>query len=527
MPWNESDVSTIAAENYPNGKNLVAAMNSLAATFPDVATRFDIALEGLDHVIPGLRVGRTRSAEAPAMLVVGNLHPAEVLGSVAAVEFARALAEHMTTAEHMTAAGSATAIPFDDFSVLVLPRVAMLTADEFLRGPFVPRGVDDVESQAIGSWIIGDHDGNGRILDIRFPDPDGRWRPSALDDALLMPRRPGDRGVFYEVKPEGWWGSPGTPPVDVNRDFPADWRPHPWAGSEPCTASETRALIEFVRSRPEIAMALDLHTHAGCGILPSGISTGPFYDAIHELVRRVFDYPMDEVDTGGSFIHWLWEERGIPAVSIEMYGPHYLADVLSRREVWRLDTALDESSMARFLHWLRKACPGAVHPWRPARDTWPSLPDVEVGGIDRRFTIINPPPGPLLDCEVSRFIRFGFEFLDLRPRFRIEVETAAAHDEKDNGYTLHVRPAAGLSLAQFPALGEASLQVHYNDRSISTLLPPLPAAFDFKAPNWFNVAGSAFHPPPIKQLPFRIPQLAGPSVATVQTPACRLAEITL
>ena len=61
--------------------------------------------------------------------------------------------------------------------------------------------------------------------------------------------------------------------TDLNRNFPWSWAPEHLqhgAGSHPLSEPESRAVVEFVCTRPNIFAWLNLHTHGGVFIRPLG-----------------------------------------------------------------------------------------------------------------------------------------------------------------------------------------------------------------------------------------------------------------
>src|SRR5690606_20183502 len=51
-----------------------------------------------------------------------------------------------------------------------------------------------------GGIVISDIDGDGRILSIRIPDPNGPWKISDQDSRLLVRREPVESGgVYYRL----------------------------------------------------------------------------------------------------------------------------------------------------------------------------------------------------------------------------------------------------------------------------------------------------------------------------------------
>ena len=80
-----------------------------------------------------------------------------------------------------------------------------------------------------------DIDGDGRILQMRLPDPNGDWKISSLDPRLMEKRKPYEQGgeyyrVLTEGRIEGYDGAliklaRDYQGLDFNRNFPFEWLP--------------------------------------------------------------------------------------------------------------------------------------------------------------------------------------------------------------------------------------------------------------------------------------------------------------
>jgi murein tripeptide amidase MpaA len=74
--------------------------------------------------------------------------------------------------------------------------------------------------------IEEDVDGDGRLLSMRFVDPNGTWKVASEDPRLMVPRDPfdaADEGPFYRVLPEGRLQNWDGVTIKVARPRCGDW----------------------------------------------------------------------------------------------------------------------------------------------------------------------------------------------------------------------------------------------------------------------------------------------------------------
>ena len=156
-------------------------------------------------------------------------------------------------------------------------------------------------------------DGDGRMLTMRLPDPDGAWRPHPDEPRLLVRRRPDEGGGdgCFRVLAEGTVvdhdgftvATPGPPEgLDLNRNFPAGWGtevagPGDYPGSEP----EVRALMAALVERPNVCGYNAFHTSGGVLLRPSS-------------TRADKDLPPVDV--------WTWKQLGRRGTELTTYPVH-------------------------------------------------------------------------------------------------------------------------------------------------------------------------------------------------------------
>jgi hypothetical protein len=286
-------------------------------------------------------------------------------------------------------------------------------------------GVMDYDPAKLPRWATSrgtdgpsDITGDGHILQMRVPDPDGGWRISQQDPRIMVHRRPGDSGPFFRLLREGvddnGDGEVNSDPpftrFSSNRNYPGRWSDEVGIrrgdGDYPTQEPETRAVVEFVHAHPNIAGMESLHHHGGVILRPfANLEDDRFppidlayYDAIAQRGREITNYGYVSILDGftatresaryGAQVDWGYVSLGILAFTTEQW--RYAGNV-GPTGAWRDPTP--EENMARND---REFGGGHFRDWVPFDH--PQLGEVEIGGWIEP-SIVNPPPH-LLEAEV-------------------------------------------------------------------------------------------------------------------------------
>ena len=177
-----------------------------------------------------------------------------------------------------------------------------------------------------------------------------RGRPEWIpDDATLFILR--SLNPDGEARAQGIHGRTNENGVDLNRNFPAQWKLE-WpidgcwrylpvtGGPYPASEPETLALMQFLIDEDIFAL-INYHS-AALGIFPGGQPPDAASISLAEAVAAVSDYPYPPVDTGclftGQLIDWA-SMQGIAAIDIELAN-HRDSDLKVNLEILHV-----------FLHW--------------------------------------------------------------------------------------------------------------------------------------------------------------------------------
>ena len=447
-------ISTMEADfrnSYLSYDEITSTLKHWAASYPEFAHLQSLGKtdEGRDLWL--LTIGPGPDKIRPAVWIDGNMHAAELCGSSVALAIAAdVLRLHVDGAAPQGLATAVCAV-LREILVYVMPRVSPDGAELMLNEcRFVRSNTRDERPDGSRSfWCNRDLDGDGRALAMRVEDATGEYVEAAEIKNLMLPRSIDDKGPFYKIYPEGiidnYDGktipSPSylsDSPTDLNRNFPWNWAPEHdqiGAGSFPGSEPESRAMIEFTSAHPNIFAWLNLHTFGGVGIRPLG----------HEP-----DSKMDQEDLAifRQIEHWLEEQTGYPMVSgfeeftyepdkpihgdLTDYAYHQRGCIAYVIELWDLFaklgferkkpfvksyTDLQREDIIAIAEWDRDHnASRTVVEWR--RFDHPQLGEVEIGGIDGRVGMWNPPYESLAeicDQQSAAFLRVAA----MAPRIRI------------------------------------------------------------------------------------------------------------
>ncbi len=383
--------------------------------------------------------------EKPAYYIDANIHAAEVTASSVAL----ATIHHLLTRYHDDPEARRL---LDETAVYVIPRIAVDGSEQFLtssaavRSTLAPFPVDPLDGAFDGLEQI-DLDGDGLIGQMRLKDPAGPWKISTRDPRIMLKRGPHEYGgEYYFVYPEGlvrdWDGgkitlAPSPAGLDFNRNFPADWQPS-WSqtgsGPYPLSEPETRAVAAFLLAHRNIHGAQLHHTAAGLILRASARYADELipaldlraYKAIGALGEAATGYRCESpfhsnpyqpgVPSFGVESDWLYDHLGVMSFMTELWGLAHHAGIASTNYLQLEEERTDEDDL-KILRLLDECAGGrGFNRWHPFQH--PQLGLVELGGLEVKFGLMNPP-GPLLPDVLARAVPFALAAMGTAPRLRL------------------------------------------------------------------------------------------------------------
>ena len=439
---------------YLKHQDIEAQLRAWEAAFPSLVRVSTLGATPEGRPLLAATIGPEPDRVRPSVLVDANMHASELAGSSVALGIAEdVLRLHLSGDEAPHGLSAPVAARLRDVLLHVIPRVspdgaeAVLTEGRYVRS--APR--DGRPQRAHARWIAGDVDGDGLALVMRKEDPGGEFIESPDFAGLLIPRGIDDAPPYYRVYPEGriehFDGHNVPTPgflsdnaVDFNRNFPWFWAPEPeqaGAGAFPGSEPETRAVIEFVTARPEIFAWLNLHTFGGVFIRPLGNAADAKMDAgDRELWRLIGSwsteltgYPMvsgyeeflyePDKPLRGDLTDYGYHQRGAIAYVCELWDLFAQLGIPRKKPFVDHYSTLTRDDLLRLARWDEAHNASRIfRPWRAFEH--PQLGAVEVGGVDPRVGIWNPPYdhlGGVCAKQSAAFLRVAA----LAPALRIEV----------------------------------------------------------------------------------------------------------
>ena len=404
-------------QDYANAAPHLVRLSSLGKSF-----------EGRDIWLLTLtNTGTGADTDKPAFWVDGNIHAAELTASTACLYWLHQLLTSYDTdaqVKHL----------LDTRAVYMVPRLNPDGAELALADK--PRHVRSgtrhypYDEAPVDGLTVEDIDGDGRVLQMRVPDPHGTFKKHEGDPRLMVPREPGEfGGAYYRLIPEGLLANydgltitanPDREGLDFNRNFPAYWRQEfeqVGAGPYPTSEPEVRAMVHFITHHPNIGAAVSFHTHSGVILRPMGMQSDDdmtpedlwVYKRLSDVGAKLTGYPAisiwhdfkyhpKQVITGTQ--DWIYEHMGALFWTVEIWAPNKEAGITDYKWIdWYREHPVEDD--LKLLKWSDEQCGGQAYvDWRPFRH--PQLGMVELGGWDKMNFWRNPPPA-LREREAARF----------------------------------------------------------------------------------------------------------------------------
>jgi murein tripeptide amidase MpaA len=385
--------------------------------------------------------------EKPAIWIDANIHATEITGTTSAIYIAYHLLNGYGTDEQVTH-------QLDQSVYYIVPRInpdgaewAMAPIPRYVRSGVRPYPWEEKDEGLFTQDINGD----GKILQMRFQDPNGDWKISSLDERLMEKRAPNENGgTYYRLLPEGLLEdfdgyvikmARPMEGLDFNRNFPFDWRTEGeqyGAGPYPTSEPETRSLVDFVVKHPNINLAITFHTFSRVILRPYSTKSDDdmntddlwVFKKIGELGTKItgyrclstfhdFKYHPKEVTTG-AFDNWMYDHLGVFTYTIELWDLPTEAGIKDRKliEWWREHPHEEDMQILKWID--EHGASDAYIEWQ--QFDHPQLGKIEMGGWNNMYTWRNPPLD-FAESEIKKHYPFILSLGDLLPHLSIHSLT--------------------------------------------------------------------------------------------------------
>ena len=434
--------------HYFTNDDVESVLNGWAEEHPHLVRVNELGRSHENREIPLLTLTNRKTGtdkEKPAIWIDSNIHATEVAGTTVALHIAHTL---------LSGYGSDTRCTrlLDNVAFYIVPRLnpdgaALALADNprYLRSGTRPYPFSD----PVAGLHEEDIDGDGRILQMRIPDPNGDWKISSLDDRLMQKRGPDEHGDgFYRLLPEGRLEdfdgvkiklAEPLQGLDFNRNFPFEWQPESTqsgAGPFPASEEEIRAAVSFISQHNNISVAITYHTQSGVILRPfstrpdEAMETGDLwvFELMGERGKELTGYPCLSVYHGfryhpkevttGAFDDWVYDHLGMFSFTIELWDLPGRAGIKDRDFIDWMRKHPHEDDL-KILRWLEENGDGPpLVDWYPFEH--PQLGRVEIGGYNRMYTWGNPPRS-IVGQEAEMNTTFALSLADMLPRLTLHT----------------------------------------------------------------------------------------------------------
>lgn len=429
-------------------------------------TSMERTLEGRDIWL--LEVTDTKTGffeNKPGYCITANVHAGEVTGSMVVMGVLDYLFTNLDSPE--------VQFILKNFTLYFIPRISPDGSEYYLTTAGMCRSLDQMfpYEGLLPGLHEEDVDGDGKICMMRVKSPCGAWKASEIDDRCMVRRRPDDvEGTFYNIYREGYiYNDKGEritqkdgettiiSPVlnkygaDFNRCFPIGWKPEAkqkGAGQYPLQNIETRNIAEFMRNHLNLVSLITFHTMGGVYIYPPA--------SMHSK-----DAPAEDMNRYKKIAIMATETTGFPSTNIcDGYIGSGMASTINGSlsdfallglgimsmecECWDIDARVGstlsfppkpiektdvftETRALNVCKWLDENT-GGVGYRRWEKFDHPQLGEVELGGLDFKYVIQNPPTKFLFE-EVEKHVRFMLKAFKTLPRLIFENVSAEKIDE--------------------------------------------------------------------------------------------------
>lgn len=416
---------------YWNYQEMWDELKDLKQQYPDLMDVQIIGKSRTGRDMPGVSLTNRETGKPEskaAVFVDANIHAGEVAGNAVAMYWIRWCLENYGHEVEATEL-------LDSHTVYVVPRISLDGAELYLTTPARFRSSPHMYpySEPPEGFIPEDVNGDGHILQMRVPAEDGAFAVDELDARVMRPRGPGEsKGQFYHVFTEGRIdrrSQTGVLPawtraqearrnsMDYNRNFPIRWAGEtgqPGAGPYPLSEPELRSLADFIHAHPNISAYVALHTTGG--VILRQPSTGDdtvlsetdrhLFTRVAEMGAQVSGYHTgsnyqifasghEKVLMPGAADDWMYDHFGVLSFTLEIwdlekragargYGEHGMKGMLE------LSPAQITEDLRKVYAWVEQEV-GEQGLLNWTSFDHPDFGEVEIGGIEPKFVLQNPP----------------------------------------------------------------------------------------------------------------------------------------
>jgi hypothetical protein len=352
-------VVEIAFNRYYTYEELGAHLQAIARAYPEIVTLEQIGYSGLGKPLYVATVNNPKTGpdtSKPGMWIDGNVHGNEVQAAEAVLYSLWYLTKAYGRNEDLTELVDNSAFYFVVSQNPDGRDFWFEEANDPSSSRTNQRPVDSDRDGLVDEDPDDDLDGDGSITMMWIEDPDGRWKRDEKDPRVFSRIGEDETGGWTLLGQEGLdndgdgrTNEDGPGGDDMNRNWPTDWKPdyvQGGAGEFPLSNPETRAIADYILTKPNIMAGQSYHNTGGMILRGPGASylesaypreDLAVYDEIGRTGEDILPYYTymiiykDLYTVHGGFVNWLAEGLGAFSFTNEMWsaGKYFQRDIES------------------------------------------------------------------------------------------------------------------------------------------------------------------------------------------------------
>lgn len=321
-------------------QEVVDYLNAVRAYYPMLTELHTIGKSYLGKDLLVLEITNKETGEGatkPGYFIDGSLHSGEVFGGEVCLHTILTLLSGYADDPRVTEL-------LDTRVFYIMPKLNPDGSEYAITTPggmrSVVRPFDDDGDGVEDEDPPEDLNGDGYITRMRVRDENGSSRTSPEDPRLMERRQVGTdpnewNGEFriysegIDNDGDGKFNEDGIGGIDINRNFPEQWQPAPVSfnpGPYPLSEVESRAVADFLLSRPNLTGLVNYHMSGNVAVYPpSNLRTDPITG---EVVRQ----PPEDVAT-----YRMLGEKAIEFIDnaeIQVFKIHGASPATSHGSIW-------------------------------------------------------------------------------------------------------------------------------------------------------------------------------------------------
>ena len=456
---------SLSFDKYHSADVIYDWLERWAEKYPELVDLYEVgeSYEGrqiLQITITNKKTGK--DTDKPAAFFEGGRHSGEVTGSECVLWLAKYLLENCGTDPEVTRLLDIKAIYLKPINNPDGHNLYMHTAQS---NRSTVRPEDNDGDGLMDEDPPDDLDGNGIILTMRWKDEKkGTFITDPKDSTgRIMKRVPAGKGIYLTSSEgidndnDGRVNEDGIGGLDLHRNYPENWRPETeatgrgntqgGAGEFPLSETETRAVVTFLLSHPNVYVVNSMDTSVPMHLRPP--STSPSAERMYPEDLKWYK-KFDDIGkkiTGYSKAGDVYDDYG-QGNPLFGHGPDfgywYFGAIWYGDEIWNSGRNKDyngdgNTDQLDMIIWDDKENDGAgFTEWTPAKH--PVRGDIETGGFNPKFFSQNPP-SKHLEPWIKNQALFNLEMVKYLPELvweNIETKKVRSYKADSADYQLKV-----------------------------------------------------------------------------------------